>query len=175
MKSGENITIIMDLAKRQWLLTLTFLCALHPIKADQEPAVNYFKACLHFQQSWQTQQQSFQPSHPLSKHPIRDNQVPLCRSYQCLMLSDTLDLQKLRQFKCYHDSDCAQDVSGMICSNHSLLSSWNSDVKYCSCPPGYAYSTVECRCKPAELCWSSKVSITFYYKRLKITASEENI
>lgn len=154
----------MDLAShKQWLLI--FLCALNTIKADQDTTLSYFKACLHFQQSWQNQQnqQSFQPSHPLSKPTAAQtqNHVPLCRSYQCLMLSDILDLQKLRQFQCYEDSDCAQDISGMICSNHSqLLSSLdNSDVKYCSCPPGYAYSTVECRCKPAELCWSSQVSI----------------
>jgi len=47
----------------------------------------------------------------------------------------------------------ANEISAMICSNHSISS---ANSKYCSCPQGYAYSTVECRCKPAELCWSSE-------------------
>ena len=77
-----------------------------------------------------------------------------CRTYKCLRQSDTLDLDKLSDFKCFDDNDCANDLSGMVCTNYSHL---QSSVKYCNCPPGYAYNTNDCKCEPAELCWSSKV------------------
>ena len=122
----------------------------------------FFPACQHFQQSYNqfNSEQSQAPSAPIAINTVRKNnfqeKMAPCRSYKCLKQSDSLDLEKLRDFSCVTDSDCANDISAMICSNHSISS---ANSKYCSCPPGYAYSTVECRCKPAELCWSSEVSI----------------
>jgi len=120
---------------------------------------DYFIACQHFQQTYNqfNSEQAQAPSAPIAINTVRktnfeQNKAP-CRSYKCLKQSDSLDLEKLRDFTCVTASDCANEISAMICSNHSISS---ANSKYCSCPPGYAYSTVECRCKPAELCWSSE-------------------
>ena len=83
-----------------------------------------------------------------------------CRTYKCLRQSDTLDLDKLSDFKCFDDNDCANDLSGMVCTNYSHL---QSSVKYCNCPPGYAYNTNDCKCEPAELCWSSTVRLKWRF------------
>ena len=131
-------------------LLILFLLPLVNGQNLAEITQSYFKSCLHFQENWNQL-----PSHPLQLNSIR-KKTEKCRSYKCLILSDTLDLTKLKDFKCYTDYDCAPDISGMICSNHSVPS--YGQTKYCSCPPGYAYSTTECRCRPAELCWSNKVS-----------------
>ena len=50
--------------------------------------------------------------------------------------------------------DCGTDISQMICTNYTR----SSLTKYCSCPPGYAYNTNECKCMPAEICCTNSVS-----------------
>ena len=136
-----NKNQIMDL--RLLILLLFTLCS-----AQNSPR-DYFKNCLVFQD--QSGQQSFKA--PLASAPKTEKKKRPCRSYQCLMQSETLDLEKLKFFQCTSDYECANDVSGMICSNHSIA----SEQKYCSCPYGYAYSTQNCRCQRAELCWSNQV------------------
>ena len=88
-----------------------------------------------------------------------------CRTYKCLRQSNTLDLEKLSDFKCFDDNDCANDLSGMVCTNYSNL---QSSVKYCNCPPGYAYNTNDCKCEPAELCWSSTVRLKWRFHEKKL-------
>ena len=125
---------------------------------------DYFKACLNLKHSWNKFHTDLaqEPIHPLTSDIQIDirNGLPLdkppCRSYQCLRRNEDLNLDKLRSFQCYEDIDCAPDISNMICTNHSISN--NQGVRYCSCPLGYAYSTVECRCQKAELCWSSQVN-----------------
>ena len=80
--------------------------------------------------------------------------VFFCRTYKCLRHSETLDLELLSDLTCMNDHDCANELSGMKCTNYSR----GSLMKYCNCPPGYAYNTNECSCKPAELCWENSVS-----------------
>ena len=164
----------MDLktTSKQWLLIL-FICLYFNIQItsskDTKSLINssrdYFKACQHELENWKifNPDQSQTPSHPVpsfnsvkEKVPEPNSRRTPCRSYKCLKQSDTLDLEKLRDFPCENDLDCAQDISAMICSNHSISS--DASNKYCSCPHGYAYSTIECRCKPAELCWETNVS-----------------
>ena len=129
---------------------------------------DYFKACQRYEQSYkQFNSESQAPGAPLAINSVRNSiksqkMAPPCRSYKCLIHSDTLDLEKLRDFKCVEDSDCAPGISGMICSNHSISSAHSP--KYCSCPPGEAYSTTECQCKKAELCWSSQVKFFLFYR-----------
>ena len=122
---------------------------LFTLTSAQNSPRDYFKNCLVFQD--QSGQQSFKA--PLASAPKTEKKKRPCRSYQCLMQSETLDLEKLKFFQCTSDYECANDVSGMICSNHSIA----SEQKYCSCPYGYAYSTQNCRCQRAELCWSNQV------------------
>lgn len=119
---------------------------------------DYFIACQRFDQSYkQFNSQSQAPGAPIAINSVRTVNKGAgapCRSYKCLIHSDTLDLEKMRDFQCDTNVDCAPDISKMICSNHSISSV--DSPKYCSCPQGYAYSTTECQCKPAELCWSSQ-------------------
>jgi len=168
----------MDLktTSKQWRFFILFICSLYfnieiTSSKDTKSATSlinssrdYFKACQHELENWKiyNPDQSQKPSHPIpSFNSVREEKVPElnsgrtppCRSYKCLKQSDTLDLEKLRDFPCENDFDCAQDISAMICSNHSISSETSN--KYCSCPHGYAYSTIECRCKPAELCWET--------------------
>ena len=53
----------------------------------------------------------------------------------------------------------------MVCTNYSNL---QSSVKYCNCPPGYAYNTNDCKCEPAELCWSSTVRLKWRFHEKKL-------
>ena len=76
------------------------------------------------------------------------------RTYQCLRHNAELNLEKLRDLKCIDDNDCGTDISQMICTNYTR----SSLTKYCSCPPGYAYNTNECKCMPAEICCTNSVS-----------------
>ena len=132
---------------------------LFTLTSAQNSPRDYFKNCLVFKD--QSGQQSFKAPAAVASSAIGSAQKTEkkrpCRSYQCLMQSETLDLEKLKFFQCTSDYECANDVSGMICSNHSIA----SEQKYCSCPYGYAYSTQNCRCQRAELCWSNKVKKCF--------------
>lgn len=129
------------------------ICLLLTLTSAQNSARDYFKTCLV---------EKDQSGHQIFKAPAASALGPqrppksrkTCRSYQCLMQSETLDLEKLKLFQCTSDYECANDISGMICSNHSIA----SEQKYCSCPYGYAYSTLNCRCQRAELCWSNQVT-----------------
>ena len=76
------------------------------------------------------------------------------RTYQCLRHNAELNLEKLRDLQCIDDNDCGTDISQMICTNYTR----SSLTKYCSCPPGYAYNTNECKCMPAEICCTNSVS-----------------
>ena len=76
------------------------------------------------------------------------------RTYQCLRHNAELNLEKLRDLRCTDDNDCGTDISQMICTNYTR----SSLTKYCSCPPGYAYNTNECKCMPAEICCTNSVS-----------------
>lgn len=145
----------MDLKKT---LFLCIICsASTSVSAQQNRARAYFKACLYFKDQWSQfhEELAHLPSHPLNLNSAVNKKVPKfqpCRTYKCLRQSDTLDLEKLSDFKCFDDNDCANDLSGMVCTNYSNL---QSSVKYCNCPPGYAYNTNDCKCEPAELCWSN--------------------
>ena len=139
----------MDLSKCLNILIILYITP-HIVGNNIE---QYIKSCLHFQEFWNNRQAL---GHPLSLNSLRSPSKEPCRSYKCLIQSDTLELDKLKHFKCVDDYQCFPETSGMICSNHSQTS--RSGDKYCSCPSGYAYSTNECRCKPAELCWSNQVS-----------------
>ena len=127
---------------------LPILCIIFAFTSAQNSPRNYFKSCL-------TTQKPNGLTHPLrpSSAVNSADRKKSCTTYQCLMKSEILDLRQLSGFNCNSDYQCANDISGMVCSNHSV-----NLAKICSCPYGYAYSTVECRCKPAELCWSDKVS-----------------
>ena len=140
---------------------------LFTLTSAQNSPRDYFKNCLVFKD--QSGQQSFKAPAAVASSAIGSAQKTEkkrpCRSYQCLMQSETLDLEKLKFFQCTSDYECANDVSGMICSNHSIA----SEQKYCSCPYGYAYSTLNCRCQRAELCWSNKVKKMFQnYSKCRI-------
>ena len=144
------------------LLTIIFSIteAIAENNSNTNSPSDYFIACQRFDQSYkQFNSQSQAPGAPIAINSVRTvnkgTGAP-CRSYKCLIHSDTLDLEKIRDFQCDTNVDCAPDISKMICSNHSISSV--DSPKYCSCPQGYAYSTTECQCKPAELCWSSQVS-----------------
>ena len=160
-QSSKSFT--MDLSTRNLFLFLAFyqcLVTSHSVNADDKVSpYQYFLNCQHLKEDWE-RFHGQQSRHPLAEPRQSENEMIPCRNYSCLMNNDKLDLEKLKHFTCQHDSQCAQNVSGMICSNHSYKSynSSNDNVKFCSCPYGEAYSTVECRCKPAQLCNSSEVS-----------------
>ena len=122
------------------------------LTSAQNTPSEYFKACLVNKDI--NSEDLRAPTHPLRQNSVRDTvKKRPCRSYQCLKQNELLDLDKLKSVRCQSDFQCSNDISGMICSNHSIA----TEQKYCSCPYGYAYSTLECRCKPAELCWNDKV------------------
>ena len=138
------------------------LCLLFTLTSAQNSPRDYFKTCLV--EKDQSGQQIFKAPAASALGPQRPQKSrKTCRSYQCLMQSETLDLEKLKLFQCTSDYECANDISGMICSNHSIA----SEQKYCSCPYGYAYSTLNCRCQRAELCWSNQVTCFFFYEIMR--------
>ena len=144
------------------------ICLLLTLTSAQNSPRDYFKTCLV--EKDQSGQQIFKAPAASALGPQRPQKSrKTCRSYQCLMQSETLDLEKLKLFQCTSDYECANDISGMICSNHSIA----SEQKYCSCPYGYAYSTLNCRCQRAELCWSNQVTCFFCSQDYEMVLSIE--
>lgn len=156
----------MNLASILQLLLLLATAA----RPQSFEARDYFKKCLHLKQDWHNSRtdEAADPSHPLAaeKNAMEGHQPKrsVCRTYKCLKHSSELDLDRLSNFKCSSDSDCAREMSGMVCAQMGLFPGRD---RRCTCPPGYAYSTNECRCLPAELCWSSTVGLhTLIYAKI---------